>query len=682
MAWRLGIDTGGTFTDLALVDEKRGVVGVLKVPSTREDPSVSIATGTEKILREHGINASEIGFLGHGTTVATNAVLEGTTAKVGLLTTEGFRDVLELARQRRPDLYDLDVAKPDPIVPRDRRLEVTERLDRDGSVVTPVDETLARKTVERLAGELVEAIAVCLLHSYTNPAHELRLRGLIQLIAPGLPVSLSSEVHPEFREYGRFATTVLNAALVPVMARYLGRLSAAVGEGGMACGLHVIQSNGGVMSARAAADRPVATLFSGPSAGVLGAVALARAAGEQAVITLDMGGTSTDVCLIRDGVVPLVHEREMAGRPVLGAMVDIHSVGAGGGSIAWVDDGGLLKVGPRSAGARPGPACYGHGGAEPTVTDANAVLGYLHPDALLAGTMPIDVDAARAAIAEKLGRPLDLDVERAAGGVLRVLQAGLVRAVRAISVERGTDPRDFTLMPFGGAGGLHAARLARQLGIRRILVPPAPGILCAYGALAADLRADFGRTCLVDADEAGLPALRAAFADLAGRADSWLAGEAVERATARFEWTLELRYVRQNYQLTVDVGGELDADALAEAVERFHSRHEQRYGFAAPGEPVRVVTVRLAALAPTPDIVLAKAPRAGGEVRPRTTRAVYFEEVESVVDCPVYERDDLGDGAKLSGPAIIGQLDSTTVVLPGQVVRVDSFGNLLIDESA
>jgi N-methylhydantoinase A len=450
----------------------------------------------------------------------------------------------------------------------------------------------------------------------------------------------------------------------------------------LACGLHVIQSNGGVMSARAAADRPVTTLFSGPSAGVLGAVALAQAAGEQAVITLDMGGTSTDVCLIRDGVVPLVHEREMAGRPVLGAMVDIHSVGAGGGSIAWVDDGGLLKVGPRSAGARPGPACYGHGGVEPSVTDANAVLGYLHPDALLAGTMPIDVDAARTAIAERVGRPLGLDVERAAGGVLRVLQAGLVRAVRAISVERGTDPRDFTLMPFGGAGGLHAARLARQLGIRRILIPPAPGILCAYGALTADLRADFGRTCLVDADETGLPALRAAYADLAGRAEGWLAGEGVERDTARFARTLELRYSGQNYQLTVDVSGEPSASALAEAVERFHSRHEQRYGFSAPDEPVKVVTVRLATLVPTPDIVLSKAPPADAEVRPRATRAVYFEEVESTVDCPVYERDDLGEGARLSGPAIIGQLDSTTVVLPGQVVRVDSFGNLLIEEPA
>lgn len=681
MVLRLGIDTGGTFTDLALADGTRGVIAVLKVPSTRHDPAEAILNGIGQLLRENQIGPAEIGFLGHGTTVATNAVLENTTARVGMLTTSGFRDVIELARQRRPALYDLDVPKPDPVVPRELRLEVTERLDWDGSVVTAVDVAGARKALETLAGAGVDAIAVCLLHSYANPAHEAQLRELAGEVAPGLPVSVSSDVLREFREYGRFTTTVLNAALIPVMARYLRRLSGAAGAAGIECGLHVIQSNGGVMSAHAAADHPVATLFSGPSAGVLGAVRLASAAGERDIITFDMGGTSTDVCLVRDAVIPVVHEREMAGKPVLGAMADIHSVGAGGGSIAWVDDGGLLKVGPRSAGARPGPASYGHGGTEPTVTDANVVLGYLHPDAPLAGTLRVDTEAARAAITAKIGGQLGMTPEEAADGILRVLQASLVRAVRAISVERGTDPRDFTLMSFGGAGGLHAARLARELGIRRVLVPPAPGILCAYGALAADLRADFSATCLASADASGWPALRDTLAGLAGRAASWLDGEGVERDTARYEAVVELRYTGQNYQLAVGIDRDPDAAALAAAVASFHRRHEERYGYSAPGEPVQAVTVRLTATAPAAEIGTVTLPPATGPAEPASVRKVYFTETATAVDCPVYERASLGAGAIVPGPAIVGQLDSTTVILPGQHARVDAAGNLLIEES-
>jgi N-methylhydantoinase A len=681
MVLRLGIDTGGTFTDLALADGERGVIAVLKVPSTRHDPAEAILNGIGQLLRENGVGPAAIGFLGHGTTVATNAVLENTTARVGMLTTDGFRDVLELARQRRPALYDLDVPKPDPVVPRDLRLEVAERLDWDGSVVTPVDVAGARKSLEALAGAGVDAIAVCLLHSYANPEHEVLLRDLAAEAAPGLPVSLSSDVLREFREYGRFTTTALNAALIPVMARYLRRLSEAVAATGITSGLHVIQSNGGVMSAHAAADHPVATLFSGPSAGVLGAVRVASAAGEGDIITFDMGGTSTDVCLIRDAAIPVVHEREMAGKPVLGAMADIHSVGAGGGSIAWVDDGGLLKVGPRSAGARPGPASYGHGGTEPTVTDANVVLGYLHPDAPLAGTLRVDVEAARAAIAARIADPLGMSTEQAADGILRVLQASLVRAVRAISVERGTDPRDFTLMSFGGAGGLHAARLARELGIRRVLVPPAPGILCAFGALAADLRADFSATCLTSADAAGLPALRDALSGLSGRAAGWLGGEGVGPDAARYEATIELRYAGQNYQLAVGINRDPDDGALAAAVAAFHRRHEERYGYAAPAEPVQAVTVRLTVTAPAAEIGTVTLPPAAGPAEPAAVRKVYFTEAGSAVDCPLYERASFGVGTSLLGPAIVQQLDSTTVVLPGQRARVDTAGNLLIEES-
>ncbi|HEY1701561.1 MAG TPA: hydantoinase/oxoprolinase family protein [Trebonia sp.] len=682
MVLRLGVDTGGTFTDLALADGDRGVIAVLKVPSTRHDPGEAILDGIRRLIGDHGADPATIGFLGHGTTVATNAVLENTAARVGMLTTRGFRDVLELARQRRPALYDLDVPKPDPVVPRDLRLEIPERLGPDGSVVTPLDLAQARKSLEALTGAGAEAIAVCLLHSYASPGHEERLRELAAELAPGIPVSLSSDVLREFREYGRFTTTVLNAALIPVMASYLRRLSDAVTATGITSGLHVIASNGGVMSAHTAADHPVGTLFSGPSAGVLGAVRVASAAGHGDIITFDMGGTSTDVCLIRDGVIPVVHEREMAGKPVLGAMADIHSVGAGGGSIAWVDDGGLLKTGPRSAGARPGPAAYGHGGTEPTVTDANVVLGYLHPDAPLAGTLRVDTEAARAAIHAKVGGPLRLSTEQAADGILRVLQASLVRAVRAISVERGTDPRDFTLMAFGGAGGLHAARLARELGIRRVLVPPSPGILCAFGALAADLRADFSATCLTSADAAGLPALRDALAVLADRARDWLDGEGVPPGTARREATVELRYAGQNYQLPAGIGLDPDTGALAAAVAAFHRGHEERYGYAAPAEPVQAVTVRLTVTAPTAEIGTVTLPPAAGPAEPAALRKVYFAEAGAAIDCPVYERAAFGAGTTLAGPAIVGQLDSTTVVLPGQRARVDAAGNLLIEEES
>jgi N-methylhydantoinase A len=679
MAWRLGVDTGGTFTDVALVDEAGGLVAVRKVPSNRLDPSAAILRGITEILDESGVTPEGVAFLGHGTTVATNAVLEGTTAPVGMLTTQGMRDVLELARQRRPHLYDMDVPKPDPVVPRHLRLEVAERLAADGTVVRRLDLADAQAQLARLADAGVEAIAICLLHAYANSDHERQLRELAQTVLPDVPVSLSSEVHPEFREHGRFSTTVLNAALVPVMRRYLEQLSVAVHRRGIPSPVRVIQSNGGVMSAAAAAEYPVSTLFSGPSAGVLGAVQLARTAGEQDIITFDMGGTSTDVCLVRSGEVPVVHEREIAGKPVLGAMVDIHSVGSGGGSIAWVDDGRLLKVGPQSAGATPGPACYGRGGTVPTVTDANVVLGYLHPDSPLAGSLQVDVPAARAALATRVGDPLGLDVDTAAHGVLRVLQASLVRAVRAISVERGTDPRDFTLVPFGGAGPLHAAQLARELGIRKVLVPPSPGILCAYGALSADLRADFGATCLTSATTDGLAEVKAAFAALEARAREWLSREGVAEQAA-FERGVELRYARQNYQLAVPMPGEPDDSVLTRVVDRFHQLHEVRYGYAAPSEPVHVVTVRLTAVVPTSRSWPSTPPSPAGDAGPVGNRRVFFED-DGWVDCPVYDRARLGTGFVLHGPAVVGQLDATTVVLPAQTFRVDDGANLIIEEA-
>jgi N-methylhydantoinase A len=676
MAWRVGVDTGGTFTDVALVDERRGLVAVRKVPSSKEDPSAAILAGVIGLLAEHGVPHEAVGHFNHGTTVAVNAVLEGTVARAALLTTTGFRDVLELARQRRPHLYDMAARKPEPIVPRELRVEVGGRLGADGTEVSPVDDDGVEAAIAALRDAGVDAIAVCLLHSYANGAHEQEVRRRLRRALPGVPVSVSSEVHPEYREYERFSTTAVNASLVPVMRRYLGRLSDGVAAAGITPPVRVVQSNGGLASTATTGDLPVSTLFSGPSAGVLGAAQLAAEAGVRDIITFDMGGTSTDVCLVRDGRIPIVHEREMDGRPIMGAMVDVVSVGSGGGSIAWVDDGGLLKVGPRSAGAVPGPVSYGRGGQRPTVTDADCVLGYLHPDAPLAGTLRVDTPSAARQLRAEVGDRLGLDAVAAADGVLRVLQADLVAAVRAVSVVRGTDPRDFTLVPYGGAGPLHASALARELGIRRVLVPPAPGILCAYGALSADVRGDFGATCVAEATEAGVADVIAAYERLGERAAEWSRAESVTGAVL-VERHIELHYANQSHALPVPLDGEPGADSLRQAVTGFHRLYEERYGYAQPGEPVRVVAVRLTATARAERSWSSRRVPAGDP--DPTVRDIFIDGGWTAAE--VYRREALPVGWSCSGPAIVGQLDATTIVLPGQAARIDEFSNLIIEEA-
>ncbi|WP_020497485.1 hydantoinase/oxoprolinase family protein [Sciscionella marina] len=676
MSWRVGVDTGGTFTDVALVDERRGLVAVRKVPSIKEDPSAAIMAGVLGLLAEYGVSYGEIARFNHGTTVAVNAVLEGAATRTALLTTAGFRDVIELARQRRPHLYDMSVRKPVPIIDRELRFEIDERLDIDGVEVRPVDEGSLGAAIAGIRDSGADAIAVCLLHSYADRRHEVEVRRRLQEVLPGVPVSVSSEVHPEYREYERFSTTAVNASLVPVMRRYLDRLSDAVASAGIASPVRVVQSNGGLASTATTGELPVSTLFSGPSAGVLGAAALAAEAGVRDIITFDMGGTSTDVCLVRGGQVPIVHEREMDGRPIMGAMVDVVSVGSGGGSIAWVDDGGLLKVGPRSAGAAPGPVAYGRGGSRPTVTDADCVLGYLHPDAPLAGTLRVDIAAAAGQLEAEVGRRLGLDAVAVAEGVLRVLQADLVRAVRTVSVARGTDPRAFTLVPYGGAGPLHASALARELGIRRVLVPPAPGILCAYGALAADVRGDFGATCVAEATETGLADIVAAYKGLDERATDWARVESVTDAVLT-ERRIELRYANQSHALVVPLHGEPDADSLRQAVADFHRLYEKRYGYTLPEEPVRVVAVRLTTTAPT-ERSWSSQPMPEGQATP-TVRDIFVDGTWTSAE--VYRREALPLGWSCSGPAIVSQLDATTVVLPGQNAGIDEYANLIIEET-
>src|SRR6266542_5850095 len=527
--WRVGVDSGGTFTDVCLFDEHQGRVEVWKVPSTPDDPSRGIAQGVEEGMRRVAPEAGErpgasVAYFGHGTTVATNALIQHRGVKTGLITTDGFRDLLEIGRQKRPDLYDMQADKPPTLVPRDLRLEVPERVRHTGEVDTPLDEAKMRVAARALAAAGVKAIAVSFLYGFIRPEHEQRAVEILREEIPDAFISASHEIAPEFREFERLSTVVLNAYLGPVMKNYIQRLSPRLEALGMTTTPHLTQSNGGVIGFATAAEMPVRTVLSGPSTGVVGAQAIGALAGFEDLITFDMGGTSTDVALLQGGRCKLATEATVHGYPIKAPMLDIHTVGAGGGSIAYIDAGGLLKVGPRSCGADPGPVCYDRGNSEPATTDANVVLQTLNPEYLLGGRMKIRQDLANAAIG-RLADQLGLGLMETAQGVLSVVTANMARAIRVISIQRGHDPRDYTLMAFGGAGPLHAARLAKELDMKRVLVPRNPGILCAMGLLLTDLRADFAATKLMPATEGSAGDVASAFALLAERAQQWFEHE-------------------------------------------------------------------------------------------------------------------------------------------------------------
>ena len=675
---RLGVDVGGTFTDVALWDESSRRLTTLKLPSVPADPAEGILAGIRAILERDGVAPAALGFVAHGTTVATNALLEKKGARTALVTTRGFRDLLEIARQKRPDLYDLQADTAPPLVPRDLRWEVSERLLADGTVLDELGREDVAGVLER--GPDVEAIAVCFLYSFLDPSHERLAAAVVRELRPRCYVSLSSDVSPEFREYERLSTTVLNAYLGPLISRYVRRFDAEVRRIGVPGAPYINQSNGGVISAAAAAERPVRTLLSGPSAGVSGAAWVARAAGLDALITFDMGGTSTDVARIEGGRPVIVGERTIGGYPVRIPALEIESVGAGGGSIAWMDSGGALKVGPESAGASPGPACYGRGGRRPTVTDANVVLGRLSATHLLDGGMALRPALAREAL-EGLGKELGLSMVDAARGVLSVVGTNMLSAIRVVSVRKGYDPRDSTMVAFGGAGPLHAAALARDLGVRRVLVPPAPGILCALGLLVEPLRLDLVRTRVALLSTLSLADIARVFADLEAEATAGLDREAVPAARRQLARAFDMRYLGQNFELTVAAPEALwtgEREALRRA---FIAEHARVYGYAAEDEPIQIVNVRLTALGePDPLALPALPPAARPEATEARTgeRAVYFDEPGDFVPTPIYRRERLLAGHRLDGPAIVEQMDSTTVILPGQHALVDHHANLLI----
>ncbi len=681
MTYRLGVDVGGTFTDLALFDVDTNRLEFAKTPSTTGNQAEGVAQGIRDLVQRLEVSPRDVAFFIHGTTVATNALLERRGARTALVVTAGFRDVLQIGRQDRPHLYDWRMRRPEPLVPRRLRYEVRERVLYTGEVATPLDLGDVESVVGALREAEVQAVAVCLLHCYANPSHE---RALGQAIRKGLPdvtLALSHEILPEFKEYERMSTTTINAYVAPVMERYLRDLETEVAGLGVTAPVHVMQSNGGTMGARAGAEKPVHTILSGPAAGVIGSVALANRAGELNTISVDMGGTSFDVCLSYEGEVRSTKESEIDRLPVKVPMVDIHTLGAGGGSIAWIDPGGALRVGPRSAGADPGPAAYGRGGEEPTVTDANLVLGRLNPERFLGGKMTLQSELAWEAVRKQIAEPLGLSVEAAAEGIIRVVNAGMIKGIRVVSVGKGYDPRDFCLVAFGGAGPLHAAELAAELEIPRVLVPVAPGVTSALGLLMADLRHDYVRTALARGDEVNAKQLGALFTDMEHEAMTRMAGEGVDGSSVVLVRLAELRYQGQGYELEVPVAnGAVTPAAIEGIIRRFHESHESRYGYASPENPVEVVNLRVTATSELPRPALEAAVLDGTVDPPGALdgeRQVYFDGV--YVATAVYDRSKLSPGDIVKGPAIVEQPDSTLAVWPSQTARVDAYANLVLE---
>ena len=679
---RIGVDVGGTFTDLFMLDEETGATFHHKLPSTPQQPDIAPLKGLAELLAKAGAAGSDVTFIGLGTTVATNALLERKGAATGLITTEGFRDLLEIARQKRPDTFNLHVSKPEPLVPRQLRREAHERVAYDGTVVIPLDRDKLAGEIDSLRRSGVASIAICFLHSYANPAHEQAAAALVRERWPESYVAVSSEVLPEFREYERLSSTVVNAYLMPLMRDYFARFERAVAALGMPRQPFIMSSGGGVVSPALAGERPIDTLFSGPSGGVSGALHVATLAGVRNIITFDMGGTSTEACLIKDGVPQVSYSRVINGLPIRAAALDVHTVGAGGSSIAGVDAGGLLRVGPQSAGSTPGPACYALGGEAPTVTDANVVLGRLNPEYLLGGALRIDASRSHQAIAEQVAGPKGLTLTEAASAILLIATANMAQAVRFVSVERGMDPQDFTLVAFGGAGPLHAAFVAKELGVGGVLVPASPGVLCAMGVLAKNLQMDFSQTRLTRDDGSGICVdVQEVYDELEARAYAAFERNGDDATRVMIERIADARYVGQNHELTISAPtGRVTGATLGLIRERFNAVHQEMYGYAAVDKVMELVTFRLRAWIPMSQLKLAQVelPRRPNGLTPVVTRSVYFEEAGGFVDCPVYERGAFRPDDVLQGPAIIEQMDATTVVPPGLSATVDVHLNLLL----
>ena len=664
----VAVDIGGTFTDITLQDAATGRAWTAKTPSTPQDPSEAFQTGVRLALEVAGESAARVGRVLHGTTIATNLILEGKGARAALVTTAGFRHVLEIGRQDIPRRANLHAwVKPARPVPPSRVFEVTERIGADGTVLVPLDEASVLRAAEQCREAGVEAVAVCLLHAFTAPAHEARVAALLREALPGVAVTASVDVLPVVREYERSLAAILNAQVMPAVSTYVRRLEDRLAGDGIAAPLLLMKSNGGVAGAASIRRAPAVTALSGPAAGVVGARAVAAAAGVPNILTVDIGGTSADICLMKDGAIALTQRGTVGDWPLPLPMLDMVTIGAGGGSLARVTKDGALAVGPESAGALPGPACYGRGGTRATVTDAHVVLGHL-PPSLLGGRMRLDVAAAEAAVRREVAEPLGMGLHEAARGILAVVDSNMVGALRVVSVERGHDPRDFTLVPFGGAGPLHGCALAAMLGIRQVLVPPSPGVLCAQGLLFADLRAEFSRSVLPgQAEEPGL--VDATFAALAAEATAWFAEEGVPMDARRADPVVLMRYAGQGSELPVPWRGP------ASAAGDFAATHRALYGFDLPEGRPEIVTLRLEAVGTLPAPLVPELPPGRG-AEPAGTHTVHL--ASGTAEASLYDRAALGSGDRITGPAIITQLDATTLVRDGWNAEVLPRGAILL----
>lgn len=678
---RVTVDTGGTFSDFVYVDEETGQIQVAKFPSTPTDPSLAIVTGVQHLV-SRGIATGDIRYFCHGTTVGTNALLEEKGVTTGLLVTQGFRGIYEVAEQSRPHgpaIFDIFYDRPAMLTPASRTGEVIERVAYDGSIITPLDEDALRLCVRELKETGVQSIAVCFLFSFLMPEHEKIARRIILEEIPDCNVSLSSEIVPQIREYYRLSTTVINAYLAPILARYIYNLDEKLHEAGVATPQkYIMQSNGGMATFDATSKNAVATVLSGPAGGIVASLQACRTTGFENLITFDMGGTSCDVALIKDGQASIAGRGKVEGRDIALPMIEINTVSAGGGTIARVDAYGQLEVGPHSAGAVPGPACYGRGGEAATITDCNLVLGYLSAENFLGGKMSLDGNAARRAVQSTVAQPLGMSADEAAEGIIRIINVKMQEAIKAISTMRGHDLRDFMLLAFGGAGPLHAGRMAQDLGMAGVIIPPHPGVYSAMGLVMSDVKHDYIRSRMTLVSRTSEGDVNDSFSAMAEEAQTELQSEGFEDANIRLEPELDMRYAGQGYEITLPCPYPLAAGGLAQLRRLFDETHKIQFGHTAPDEPVEIVSWRLRGVGIVPPVTLPKYEKQGTLLSAalRGTRPALFD--GKSVQCPVYQRELLDVGLVLQGPVVIDQLDCTSVIFPGQTARVDDYRNIIV----
>ena len=676
---QVAVDVGGTFTDVVVHSNSDGRTVIAKTLSTPEAPSIGVIEGIKIALRESGRGLKDVDSLRHGTTIATNAVLERKIAKTALIVTKGFKDILYVGRQARPSLYDLGARHPAPLTPRHLTFEIEERIGWSGEVERPIASDEVNEIARRLDSEGVESAAICLIHAYVNPTHEIAIRDALARLLPDLPVCLSSEICPEIGEYERASTTVVNASVMPLVVRYVSGLKREFQSFRGGCQIYIMQSNGGAMGPEVAAKKSVHTMYSGPAGGLIGAQYFARRAGLENSVTLDVGGTSADVGVIVEQRLEEARDGFIGGLPIRVPLLDIHSVGAGGGSVAWIDSGCALRVGPHSAGADPGPICYGRGGSKPTLTDAHVVLGNIGGEATLGGRVALDAEAAAEGILEEIATPLNLPLANSASGILDVANAIMLRAIRVLTVQRGLDPKDFALIALGGAGPLHAVALARSLGIGTVLVPPAAGVLSALGMLTTAIKHDFVRTRIALATDLTADGIREEFASIEDEALRVMEREGFRPDDVAVERWIEMRYRGQGFELAIRPVDDqlLNRPALALG-KAFHDAHERRYGFAMREESVEIVNIGVTARGGLSEFRYSRPGQAATDVKAAQIdeRPVRFEAGDEVAR--VFARDRLPCEANVQGPAIIEGEDSTTLVPVGATCRTDRAGALLI----